>query len=293
MKQKIFCIFVVCSMLFCSTVSVSASEISNATNSVANIVYAPDQTRESAAAEANADTLPQLYQYYLSFNDSALARIANEYICLYDGDEVFTNHFARNRADAIGMVKKVIDSAYLHASGRAITTRASVGVANIRQKETNYCGPCSSLQIIVQQGYSSSVTGSTYGAKQDTLANNMGLSNLPNGPSADALSYWINHYCSTSAFSYIPTSSTFSTFKANLKTSIDNGAGAIIQTNPSQLSYYPSTATTGHYIAVDNVTETYAYLKDCHYSDDYYGSHTELLSNCHNAASGKYIVGKF
>lgn len=219
MKRKILCLLVICSILLCCTVSVYAGEIPTGTNSVSNVVYAPDQSRESAAAEANAYTLPQLYQYYLTFNDNALSAIANEYVNLYSGDEVFENHFARNPADAIGMVKKVIDSAYLYAVGRYNTTRASVGVPNIRQKETNYCGPCSTLQIIVQQGYSSSVTGSTYGAKQDTLASNMGLSNLPNGPSADALSYWINQYCDTSSFSYIPVD-TYNTFKTNLQTSI-------------------------------------------------------------------------
>lgn len=292
MRQKILCILVVCIMFVFGTVSVSASEMPTETNSVSNIIYTPKQTREDAAAEANAYTLPQLYQYYLTFNDNTLSNVAIEYINLYNGDEVFLNHFARNPADAIGMVKKVIDSAYLHAVGRYTTTRAAVGVPNIRQKEDDYCGPCSTLQIIVQQGYSSSVTGSTYGDKQDTLARNMGLSNLPDGPSADALSALINQYCDTSAFSYIPVD-TYSTFKTNIQTSIDNGAGAILRTNPSHLSYYPSTATIGHYIAVDNITSTYLYLKDCHYSDDYFGSHTELITNCFNATNGKHIVGKF
>lgn len=160
---------------------------------------------------------------------------------------------------------------------------------NIKQKETYYCGPAATLQVIMSAGTGDNVAGDTYDEKQVTLAGNDYLCTDRDHAT------WINYIPST-LDTFIPRNrkwakmtvnpeitSTLNSFQYHLRTNLDYGYGAVVLMIPGELHYYNG-EDTGHYLSCsgivyttmsendyDNITVR---LDDPHYDDRYFGTHT-------------------
>lgn len=262
------------------------------------VTVVPNQSRMEAAEQCGAHNLQELMDYYKNSNDAFLIDIANEVIGLYQDDPVFEKHFNSNWEDAIGMVKHVIDGQYLYRTGADIPSPQFTvgGVRLIQQTQKNNCSAACTLMALSNWGQDASVPGSTDAEKQNTIFYNYygGIA-----PSTDAIAVVLNSYL-TSAYPYDYLSVdglSVSQFKAYVDTSFNRAGAVIMQTNPSELSYYPSTATNGHYIVMEGLVGDTAYLCDPHYDNAYFGRHTEPVANCLEAIKnnlyGHYMVGKF
>lgn len=265
---------------------------------VGTINIVANQSRKEAAEQCGAHNLQELMDYYKTSNDAFLIDIANEVIGLYQGDPVFERHFNSNWEDAIGMVKHVIDGQYLYRTGADIPSPLYTvdGVRLIQQTRNNNCSAACTLMALSNWGKDASVPGSTDAEKLDTIFYNYygGIA-----PSTDAITPVLNSYLTTAyAYDYLCVDGlSVSQFKSYVNTSFNRAGAVLMQTNPSKLSYYPSTATGGHYIVMEGLVGDTAYLCDPHYDNTYFGRHTEPVANCLEAilnnTYGHYMVGMF
>lgn len=279
-----------------STTEISTEQDTNIKLGTVSVVA--NQSRMEAAEQCGAHNLQELMAYYEASNDDVLIDIADEVIGLYQGDQLFEKHFNSDWEDAIGMVKRVIDGQYLYRTGVDYPSPLFTvgGVRLIQQTQDNNCSAASTLMALSNWGADAAVAGSTDAEKQYTLFYNHfgGIA-----PSTDAIAATLESYLTTAFdYAYLPVDDlSVSQFKTYVDTSFNRAGAVIMQTNPSYLSYYPSTEQTGHYIVMEGLIGDTAYLCDPHYSSSYFGRHTEPVANCleaikHNK-NGHYMVGMF
>ncbi|MEG6616205.1 hypothetical protein V6C27_07175 [Peptococcaceae bacterium 1198_IL3148] len=98
----------------------------------------------------------------------------------YNKLDEFQKHYEENPEDATDMIESIVDTKLKFNSNNAISPQSGQGnialiyFPKFKQKNGYYCGPASALTTIYGMGQESQVAGSTYNAKQDTLAKNMG-----------------------------------------------------------------------------------------------------------------------
>lgn len=122
--------------------------------------------------------------------------------------EEFQRHYKENPKDAKSMIERIIDhnmkilneeDSIKPMSGNG--TIALIYYPEFKQKNSYYCGPASALTAIYGMGKEGQVRGSTYTAKQDTLAANMGTINDGNGTYVYRTRNELNKY-STEVYDY-------------------------------------------------------------------------------------------
>ena len=166
---------------------------------------------------------------------------------------------------------------------------------NIKQINTYYCGPATTLQMLKVSGKAGQVSGTTDAQKQKTLASNQYLGTDRDGAT------WINNIAST--MNKLSPRSRAWTQKVINKNDKDSLAHMqyFIRANhmynyavdylvyPAELSYYPAGSRSGHYIYGSGIyydsnnaadyNNIRLRLNDPHYDDRYYGTHVEKFMN--------------
>lgn len=253
-------------------------------------------------------------------NDLNSRTVVREFIEVYRNDSMFEMHYREDPKDAIDMVSDVIAS-FLSSLNEASTRvydpntgNAYVsGVPTYAQQYRNTCGAASALQVITALG--GSISGSTMQAKENTLISETACAPKsistgavvpginPNGTRDDVRVFevrnLINAHTTSGSYAYLEMSNrSFSSFQQTLNNSFTLNGPVIFHAIPKYItSYYPSTATTGHYIT------SIAYetgsgdmgVNDCHYRSQYNGVHTTTLTQMYNSVhsvSGRYIIYK-
>ena len=189
-------------------------------------------------------------------------------------------------------VKKYYSRIHI-AEGKETTGGGVMGVGNygnnlfanvplIQQTTSSNCGPTAALQVIYGFAAANSVSGTTNAEKITTLTNEADaqggtvLYKLVNAINLHAPSY--GHY------EYIMGSSlTQAQFQSKVETSLCYDLAPIFLARTEVLGYYNQHAS-GHYIAVSELDKINATItvKDCNYTNTYYGTHTEAISNFYN-----------
>ncbi len=263
----------------------------------------PDVLSNDIEMEDANNALEELEEHFSSENELSNEQLslAFELINCYKNDTMFAQHYKEDPEGAIDMVSGVINSMM---SMDAISTepeRASVyvasGVPSHKQIQAYSCGAASALQVIVQQGGASNVSGSTYNAKEQTLINQTGLG----AGTQTTVIVWevamlINNYSSAHSYAYIEcTNMSQSTFNNMVRNSLIKNCPVILHAIKGYMDYYPSTDTGGHYIvgyAWKPSTGTFT-VNDCHYSNLYTGVHTVQMVSAYNsvhAVSGRFLI---
>lgn len=245
--------------------------------------------------------------------------IVRETINVYRDDPMFALHYKKDPKDAINMVSDVITSflsslnevstrVYDPNTGNAYVT----GVPTYAQQYRNTCGAASALQVITSLG--GSISGSTMQAKENTLISETACAPKsistgavvpginPSGTNDSVLVYEVRnlinaHTSSSVKYAYFEmTSCAFSSFMEKLNSSFTLNGPVVFHAIPKYItSYYPSTATTGHYItSIGYETSTGDMgVNDCHYRSQYNGVHSTTLTQMYNSVhsvSGRYII---
>lgn len=160
----------------------------------------------------------------------------------------------------------------------------------IQQPTTYTCGPTSALQVIYGFGKQNSVTGSTDLEKINTLATEACTTNQTYvGNLVTALNL---HTPTYGSYEYIYVNNlTQAQFQSKVETSLAYDLAPILHAQTSVLPYYGG-HSSGHYIAVselDKINGTMT-VKDCNYTNAYYGVHTESISAFYACLSGRYLI---
>jgi|LSQX01.3.fsa_nt_gb hypothetical protein len=222
--------------------------------------------------------------------------IWNEYIKL---DE-FQKHYAENPKDAEAMIDSIVDTKMQIHRNNSITPRGGQGTIayinfpQFKQKNSYYCGPASALTAIYGMGEESSVTGSTYNAKQDTLAYNMGTSSGI-GTYVYRMRNELNNYSSEQYnYYYAPTKNDMWWIIGG---SLLSDNAPILHANTREFSYYEN-YNVEHYLtivfhntAIDDDEIGCMAVMDNHYNDDYYGTHDISLDEAYESIRGRYLIG--
>lgn len=179
---------------------------------------------------------------------------------------------------------------------RSVNSSYVVTPYTIKQKKTYYCGPAATLQVIKVSNKSGDVAGNTDDEKQDTLASSTYLNTEAQkataiGKVADTLNELVPRTRSwvTAKISAESTSNK-STMQYYVCSNLSYGYGVIYLVIPKKLSYYPDSATSGHYISGSGIyygntqnPNDYANIQlrinDPHYDDAYYGYRNEAFNN--------------
>lgn len=288
MKKVIKIISVVLSLILTTSAGVSVFAVS------------PRISNESPAEQA-LTTLEESYANDIT--DLAKLETVKEFINIYKNDPLFSEDFLQSPEDALDMVKDVINGALvsLYRIQPAWTDGqiySADGVPTHSQIQNNSCGAASALQVIVFRGGGSSIAGSTMNTKEATLISETNL-NLNGSIYVYEVRNLINEYTIPNDYVYIEcTNMSNSTFRTLVLNSLAQDRAIILHAIPKYLtSYYPSTATTGHYIvgttyfaALDQFS-----LNDCHYNPSYNGIHTVAMTEAYNSIhsqSGRYLIYK-
>ncbi|MBR6922029.1 MAG: hypothetical protein IKH51_07525 [Clostridia bacterium] len=174
------------------------------------------------------------------------------------------------------------------------------------QQTAHKCGPTSTLQLIYYFGTESAVYGSTYSEKIDTIyANEEDDDYLYNGVIVSMVRNELNKpiYSAPNNYNYYnatntnPSIETLDELTQFISNSLNNNCPVILHAMPSKLSsYYPSSATSGHYICLIGINGSKAILRDCNNNNSYFGEFIVELSEVFNAtvnyspSSSRYII---
>lgn len=219
-------------------------------------------------------------------------RIWNDYIKL----EEFQSHLADDPKDAEAMIDSIADHYLKIAYGDDLITPRSIAYISFprfKQKNSYYCGPASALTAIYGMGKAHMVSGSTYNAKQDTLASNMGTNS--NGTFVWRMRNELRKY-GTYQYNYY-----YQPTKSNMRSIITGSLltdnAPILHALTHHFSYYQG-YSTGHYLTVvfRNTAAPDSYIggmavMDNHRDDSYYGVRDISLNEAYNAIRGRYLIG--
>ncbi|MDD4550450.1 MAG: hypothetical protein PHT79_11915 [Syntrophomonadaceae bacterium] len=233
----------------------------------------------------------------VSLNRDVLEKeIWNEYNKL---DE-FQKHYAESPKDAEAMIESIVDSKLQIYRNNSITPRSGQGdialiyFPEFKQKNSYYCGPASALTAIYGMGKERSISGSTYNAKQDTLADNMGTSS-GSGTYVYKMRNELNNYSSEQYnYYYAPTKNDMWWI---ITGSLLSDNAPILHANTREFSYYGD-YNVEHYLtivfhnsAMDDDELGGMAVMDNHYNDDYYGTHDISLDEAYESIRGRYLIG--
>ena len=270
-------------------------------NSVFGISFYAD-----GALLTKEDALNELKNEYVELGLSKFEQDkVDEFIYAYLNDNEFENHYLEKPQEAIKMVRDVIDW-YLVLMNTPEpmwdhgNSWGADGVPVLKQPDySSWCGWASAVQVITSLG--GNVSGRSYVDKMATLARTyVGSADQNTSPYLYQIINGINGAVPQSqSYKYLDGSAlSQDTLMTILKGNLQSGRPCILHTIPSYLtSYYPATATTGHYITVEQMRLTngqyYLQLNDCHWRTEYNGRHTVTLEEAFNAIhipSGMHIV---
>lgn len=241
------------------------------------------------------NSLQDLRIFYQNSVEPDDMEIVNKYISIYQDDDQFSKHYAKAPDSAISMVKSVIDS---KLDGFAMTYGSDgegiyrvYGVPILKQNKNNWCGAASTLQVITSYGNDRDIPGSTSNDKQSYLANSE--LNIGNGSAIvyqirDTINKYIEPFEGMvyHHYSYVNyTNLSYDDFVEDVWKSLYFNGPLILHAIPKYLSYYPSTATTGHYITVTGIDIKAGTItvNDCHYDNRYNGVHTIPIREAYNS----------
>lgn len=231
--------------------------------------------------------------------------IANKVISEYSTDEQFLLHIEDDKEDAINMLKVVIKSEIKKSKlrGNWYDGQYDVNVPNIVQRTYTSCGAASALQAISSKGWEENVPGSRTDEKQIQLEKDTGIYGTSNGAVVGSITKSINKYINPDGTwmdaTYVHramTNASKETFKQYIVESMLCGGAPILHAIPKYLtSYYPSSSTTGHYIAVKSI-DTYnntMTVSDCNWRGEYNGEFTITIDEAYNSVhstAGRYLM---
>lgn len=255
---------------------------------------------------ADQNDFDDVFDYFKDVVSSDFEKeIANKVILEYLDDEQFIMHIDADREDAINMLEVIIRSEITKAKmrGNWYDGAYDVYVPNIVQRTHTSCGAASALQAIYSKGVENSVSGSTMTQKQIQLEKDTGIFNTTNGAMVYKVAQSINKYTNPtdgmvdSIYSYVEmTNVSKEKFKQYIVESMLCGGAPILHAIPKYFtSYYPSTSTNGHYIAVKSI-DTYnntMTVSDCNWRSEYNGEFEITIDEAYNSVhskAGRYLL---
>lgn len=224
-------------------------------------------------------------------------KVLDEYMQL----EEFQMHLKENPENALNMIDRIVDTKFKIASGGDMIIPQSgqgfialINYPKFKQNNSYYCGPASALTAIYGMGKQSLVSGSTYSAKQETLAKNMGTKQ-GDGTIVYNMMVELNKY-STEKYNYFyaPTKDQMSLIIGG---SLLSDNAPILHARTRHFEYYNG-YDTGHYVTVvfqnirfeDNEIGGLAVM-DNNRTDTYYGTRDISLDEAYNSIRGRYLIG--
>lgn len=163
-----------------------------------------------------------------------------------------------------------------------------VNIPLIQQTEKFYCGQTSALQALYGLGCAANVAGSSYKDKIDNIVKDFkalnntfeDLVNRQEGIMVYMVRDIMNYYSPIMKYRYLTNKNmTENDFRGRIETSLVYNAAPILHAQTKYLSYYGG-KESGHYIVVSayDRTTNKVTLKDCNYTNKYYGEHSVPLT---------------
>ncbi len=235
---------------------------------------------------------------YASPSDSRFDEIYGDVLSKYNQDTMFQMHLESDPESAMEMIYN-ISTEILQNEKKGSVERDSYGytyyvdgVPLDKQSENYNCGYYNVAMALYGTGHASQVIGSNLHEKADEVEEYVGHVGTPIivWEASDAL----NHYSNRTYAYYVGDNMTISNFEDKTANSLFNDSPALLHAKTKYFGYYNG-YNYGHYLLVD-VIDTYndrVRVRDCHYDQRFFGTHTVDLEEAYNSInkkSGRYLI---